>query len=340
LATFKSGKTDREKTAKSGPALPVADQTMALLLCITGWDPLPWLDRLKRFAPERDIRLWPDIGNPADIDYAAVWKQPAGVLASLPNLKAILSLGAGVDHLFADPSLPAVPLGRVVDADLTTRMSEWVVLHALMHLRQQRLYDAQQAARIWNEIRPCPAARELRIGIMGMGVLGQDAARKLQIMGFPVEGWSRSGAPVDGVTMHGAADLDRFLSRTDLLVSLIPLTPDTRGMLNRALFERLARDGVLGAPVLMNAGRGGLQVEADILACLDDGTLGAATLDVFETEPLPASSPLWTHPKVTVTPHNSAVSDEEAVGRFVLRQIERLEKGLPFDAPVDRQRRY
>ena len=313
---------------------------MSLLLCITGWEVAPWLERLRRLAPGRDIRAWPDIGDPADITIAAVWKQPPGVLAALPNLRAIISLGAGVDHVFADPTLPDVPIARVVDADLTARMSEWVVLHALMHLRQQRLYDALQRRREWNDIRPAPGAADLRIGIMGLGVLGQDAARKLKMMGFQVAGWSRTAKQIEGLETYAGEALDAFLARTDLLVSLMPLTPQTRGILDMSLFRKLARDGVFGAPILMNAGRGGLQIEADILAALDQGILKAATLDVFETEPLPASSPLWLHPGVTVTPHNSAISDEDAVGRFVLRQIERFERGLPFETPVDRHRRY
>jgi len=312
----------------------------AILLCITQWEVAPWVERLRRLAPHRDIRAWPDVGDPSEISYAAVWKQPAGVLATLPNLRGILSLGAGVDHVFADPLLPDVPIARVVDADLTARMSEWVVLHALMHLRRQRLYDKFQRQRLWNDLRPAPSARDLRIGIMGMGVLGRDAARKLATIGFTVAGWSRTRRDVEGIETFGEGELDAFLARTDLLVALMPLTPQTRGILNRGLFERLARDGVLGAPILMNAGRGGLQSEADILDALDDGTLGAATLDVFETEPLPASSPLWAHPLVTITPHNSAISDEDAVGRFVLRQIERHERGLPFETPVDGQARY
>jgi len=313
---------------------------MALLLCMTTWDPQPWLDRLRRLAPGRDIRAWPEVGDPAEITYAAVWKQPPGALSGLPNLRGIISLGAGVDHLFADAGLPDVPLARIVDADLTSRMSEWVVLHALIHLRRQRLYDALQRERRWQDVRPAPAARELRVGVMGMGVLGQDAARKLGMIGFDVAGWSRSGKTVEGIATFEGAALDAFLNRTDLLVALLPATPDTRGILDRALFQKLARDGVLGGPILMNAGRGALQVEADIVACLDEGVLEAATLDVFETEPLPASSPLWSHPKVTVTPHNAAVSDEEAVGRFVLRQVERHERGLPFETPVDSSRRY
>jgi glyoxylate/hydroxypyruvate reductase len=176
---------------------------------------------------------------------------------------------------------------------------------------------------------------------MGFGVLGQDAARKLKMMGFDVAGWSRSPKTVDGFRVFaGEEGLESFLARTDILVSLLPLTADTRGILNRRLFGRLARDGRLGGPVLINAGRGGSQVEADIVACLDDGTLKAATLDVFETEPLPQDSPLWTHPRVTVTPHNSAVSDPEMTARYIADQIRRHEAGAPFENVVDRARGY
>jgi glyoxylate/hydroxypyruvate reductase A len=191
-------------------------------------------------------------------------------------------------------------------------MSEYVVLHCLMHLREQRRYDAQQRQKLWDHDQIPPKASEVRVGIMGFGVLGQDAARKLRVMGFDVAGWSRSPKQVEGFRVYAGQDLDAFLARTDILVALLPLTPSTRGILNRKLFGKLARDGRLGGPVLINAGRGRLQVEADILACLGDGTLKAATLDVFETEPLPANSPLWTHPAVTVTPHNAAVSEPEA----------------------------
>ncbi len=313
---------------------------MALLLCITQWDVAPWLERLRRLAPGLDVRAWPDVGNPADITYAAVWKQPPGLLATFPNLRGIISLGAGVDHVVSDPSLPNVPLGRVVDNDLTTRMSEWVVMHALIHLRHQTDYQLLQRQKLWREIMPSPAAHELRVGVMGLGVLGLDAVSKLKVMGFDVAGWSRTPKQIEGIRTYAGGELDTFLGRTDLLVCLLPLTPATKGMLNRSLFEKLAHDGVLGAPVLMNAGRGGLQVEKDIIAALDEGILRAATLDVFETEPLPATSPLWSHPAITITPHNSAISDEDAVGRFVLRQIDRCERGLPFEAPVDRARHY
>jgi glyoxylate/hydroxypyruvate reductase A len=220
-------------------------------------------------------------------------------------------------------------------------MSEYVVLHCLMHLRHQRRYDEQQRQKIWLDDRFQPGAHHVRVGIMGLGVLGQDAARKLRGMGFNVAGWSRSPHAVEGLeTFAGAEGLDAFLARTDILVCLLPLTHDTRGVLNRSVFARLARDGRLGGPVVINAGRGGLQVEADILAALNDGTLKAATLDVFETEPLPPSSPLWTHPAVTVTPHNAAMSDPESIAEQIAEQIRRFERGEPLRNVVDPQTGY
>jgi glyoxylate/hydroxypyruvate reductase A len=210
-----------------------------------------------------------------------------------------------------------------------------------MHLRQQRLYDRLQAERRWWDDRHQPAAADVRVGVMGLGVLGLDAARKLKVMGFDVAGWSRGPKDVEGMaTFAGEAGLDAFLARTDILVCLLPLTPDTRGILNAGLLERLARDGRLGGPVLINAGRGGLQVEADILRCLESGALKAATLDVFETEPLPPDSPLWAHPSVTITPHNAAMSAPDAVGAQVAEGIRRSEAGLPPLHAVDLTRGY
>ena len=309
---------------------------MSLLVAITQWEPEPWIERFRRLMPERRVVALGESFDPAEVRYVASWKHPPGSLADLPNLKVIFSLGAGVDHLMNDRGLPDVPVVRVVDEDLTNRMSEYVVLHCLMHLRQQRLYDRQQRERVWWDDRFQPAAREVRVGLMGLGVLGHDAARKLAVMGFDVAGWSRSPKAVEGLrTFSGEDGLKAFLNRTDILVCLLPLTPDTRGILNRAVFAELAREGRLGAPIVINAGRGGLQVERDILACLEDGTLGGATLDVFETEPLAADSPLWAHPTVTITPHNAAMSDPESVGVQVVEQIRRFEAGEPLRNRVD-----
>lgn len=313
---------------------------MSLLLAMQGWHVEDWRARFEALLPEMPVVV---LGEPFDrraVHYVASWKHPPGSLGGLPNLAAIFSLGAGVDFLFADEALPDVPVARVVDPDLTTRMSEYVVLHCLMYLRQQHRYMRQQPAKLWDDDRHQPAARSLRVGIMGLGELGLDAARKLQLIGFDVAGWSRSPKTVEGLpTFAGEEGMAAFLARTDILVSLLPLTPQTRGIIGAELLAGLAKDGRLG-PFLINAGRGGLQVEADILAALDAGTLKGATLDVFETEPLPQDSPLWTHPLVTVTPHNAAMSEPEAVAALIAAQIRRLEAGEPLQHIVDPTRGY
>jgi glyoxylate/hydroxypyruvate reductase A len=314
---------------------------MSLLLAMTGWDVEAWRARFARHLPELETVV---LGEPFDrrtVRFVASWKHPEGALTGLPLLEAIFSLGAGVDHLFADTRLPDVPIARVVDPDLTARMSEYVVLHCLMLLRQQRRYQRQQAECLWDDDREQPAARAVRVGVLGLGELGRDAATKLRVMGFDVAGWSRSEKHLDGIaTFAGADGLQAFLARTDILVNLLPATPDTKGFLGAGLFAGLARDGRLGAPALINAGRGATQVEADILAALDAGLLSHAVLDVFETEPLPVDSPLWCHPAVTVTPHNAAMSEPDAIAALIARQIGRLERGQALEHIVDPVRGY
>lgn len=313
---------------------------MSLLVAVT-WQTQPWVERFERLLPDRDIVVLGQDFDKKAVRYVATWGPKPGSLSGLPNLEALFSLGAGVDHLMSYPDLPDVPIVRVAQDDLTHRMSEYMVLHCLMYLRDQRRFDEDQKAKRWKPDRAPPIAGDVRVGVMGFGVLGQDSARKLKVMGFDVAGWSRTPKDVEGFQVYaGEEGLTPFLNRTDILIALMPLTPDTEGMLNRSLFEKLARDGRLGGPILINAGRGKLHVEADILACLDDGTLRAATLDVFETEPLPESSPLWTHPRVTVTPHNSATSEPEATARYIAQQIRRHEAGEPFENVVDRKRGY
>ena len=194
-------------------------------------------------CPIRGIRVWPEMGDVEDVHYVAAWLPPADVVKSLPNLKVIFSLGAGVDAILSDPSLPKdKPIVRVNDPDLTMRMSEHIVLQVLMHHRQQRRIDANQTAKNWDQF-PQHAASSLRVGVMGLGVLGADAARKLSIMGFPTAGWSRTRKAVEGVECFaGASELDAFLARTDVLVCLLPATAETDGILNRTLFQKLSRN--------------------------------------------------------------------------------------------------
>jgi len=302
-----------------------------------GWDPKGWEQRFRALAPQHDIRVWPDaVGDPAGIRYACVWKPPAGLLAEFRNLKAIFSLGAGADDLLADPKLPDVPVVRIVDPDLTMRMTEYVVLHVLMCHRRQRLYDAQQRERLWFE-HGQPAAREVQVGIMGLGVLGTSAAQMLQRVGFKVAGWSRTPKTLPGVeAFHGAQGLEPFLRQSEILVCLLPATPATRGIINLDLLRKLRKHGVLQGAYLVNAGRGSLQVDADILAALEEGSLAGASLDVFPTEPLPIESPLWGHPKLTITPHNAAQAVPQTLAISVLQQIDRIEGGQAPENTINR----
>jgi glyoxylate/hydroxypyruvate reductase len=311
-----------------------------ILLVIQGWEPDEWLSRFRLLAGKREVVLWPEAVDPARIDYVCVWRQPPGLLAAFPNLKAIFSLGAGVDHLLQDTNLPDLPIVRIIDSDLTQRMVGYVVMHALLHQRQMKLYDAQQKGRCWRgHYEPPPG--EIRVGIMGMGVMGQATAKGLQAVGFSVAGWSRSMKNIAGVEMFsGEAGLEKLLAQTNILVCLLPLTASTKWILRYDLFRKLARGGALGGPFLINAGRGGLQVEDDILRALQNGTLAGASLDVFETEPLPLSSAFWTHSKVYVTPHNAASSDPRALVANIMAQIERYERGEPLQNQVDRKLGY
>jgi glyoxylate/hydroxypyruvate reductase A len=317
--------------------------TLALLIHggTQNWSPARWKRRFDEVCGDRPVWLLPEgDGHPADVHYAAVWKPAPGELAAFPNLRVIFNLGAGVDALMADSSLPKVPLVRVAVGDLTHRMTEYVVLHVLMHHRQELYLRASQREKCWQPKFQWPASA-ISVGIMGLGTLGSDAADVLKRIGFRVAGWSNSPKTIDGVEcFHGKGGLDAFLQRTDILVCLLPLTPDTRHILNRDLFGKLNRTGPMGAPVVINAGRGGLQNEADILACLDDGTLGAASLDVYATEPLPPDSPFWTHPNVVLTPHNAADTDPDEISRYVARQIARFEAGGALENVVDPARGY
>jgi glyoxylate/hydroxypyruvate reductase len=313
----------------------------AFLFVTPTWDGQAWASHMRKAMPTRDVRVWPDMGNIEDVHYVAAWLPPANVVKSLPKLKVIFSLGAGVDAILSDPSLPDdKPIVRVNDPDLTMRMSEHVVMQVLMHHRQQRRLDANQHNKIWDQF-PQHAASSLRVGVMGLGVLGADAARKLSIMGFPTAGWSRSRKSVDGVECFaGQGELDQFLARTDVLVCLLPATTETDGILNRDLIRKLARNGPFAAPVLINAGRGRQQVEVDILAALDSGELYGASLDVFHREPLPPESRFWDHPKVILTPHTAADSDPATICRYVTAQIARFETDGSLQNVVDRRRGY
>jgi glyoxylate/hydroxypyruvate reductase A len=308
-----------------------------VLLAVTGFNPQRWRDLL---AARREVVLEPDGEADPSISYAVVWKQRPNILAKLPRLKAIFSLGAGVDHLFQDPGLPAVPIVRVVADNLTQYMTEYVGWRVLDHHRQGMLYRSQQERRVWREPPQRPAG-EVSVGVMGLGHLGRATARALLALGFRVNGWSRKGEPMEGVEIfRGDAGLAPFLNATDILVVLLPLTPATEGIVDYRLLGQLRRRNAVGGAVLINAGRGRLQRDADIVRALDDGTLKEASLDVFETEPLPAESPLWGHPKVFITPHAAAMSDPVHLVHPMLDQMDAFDRGEQLRDLVDREAGY
>ena len=309
-----------------------------LLLHLSDVDEAAWARRYAEALPGVTVVRQSDSFDPAAVDYIFVWKPKPDAFDGLANLKAVLSLGAGVDALLKHPSLPDRPIVRFVDADLTQRMTDYVVAQVTFHQRLGTRFRRDQAAHRWTQLYP-PAASETSVGVMGLGELGTDAAGKLKGIGFTVLGWSRSPKQIDGVETFAGDALDAFLARTDILVCLLPLTPETTGILNYALFRKLRRR-LDGGPVIVNAARGGHQVETDIVRALGDGTLGAASLDVFETEPLPADSQLWALDNAYLTPHIAAISNIEAGVRYFSRIIRDHEAGGALPNIVDRQRGY
>jgi glyoxylate/hydroxypyruvate reductase len=292
-----------------------------------------WTVPLAKLAPDLEVPVHGrDKYMPEGIDYVLGFRPEPGLLKSLPNLKVVFSLGAGVDGFLADPTYPGnVPLVRFVDHGLSREMTQYVVMHALMFHRQQRYFDHAQTERKWHQTFPPRPTEDTRIGILGLGEIGTMSGAHLRDLDFQVAGWSRTRKNVAGIeSFAGMGELHAFLARSDILVCLLPLTPDTRNILNRETFAALPK----GAFVI-NAARGGHLVEDDLIAAIDAGHLAGAALDVFQTEPLPESSPLWAHPKIAVTPHVAGMSDPWAATRWVLDGMARHARGEKLANIVD-----
>ncbi len=286
-------------------------------------------------APELPFRLWPDIGDPAEVRYLAVWSPPENIAATFPNLELVFSVGAGVDQFDFSQLPPHVPLIRMLEPGIAEGMVEYVTMAVLALHRDLLHFIDQQREQTWREIRITPAAKR-RVGVMGLGLLGQAVLERLKLFGFPLAGWNRSPRTIEGVSCYaGRETLPDFLAQTDILVCLLPLTDETRGILNTGLFEALPH----GAQ-LVNVGRGGHLVEADLIAALERGLLSAAVLDVAEPEPLPAGHPFWSHPRILLTPHIASMTTPETAVEFVLDTIGRHRRGEALPGRVDRERGY
>ncbi|MEM9048910.1 MAG: glyoxylate/hydroxypyruvate reductase A [Pseudomonadota bacterium] len=297
-----------------------------------GW----WRDHMAALLPDHDVHLWDEVPDPATIRYAVVWKHPPGGLRRFANLHAILSIGAGVDHVLVDPDLPAgVPVIRTTGAALTQRMREYVCLHVLRMHRQCPTFQSARAERRWHQP-VLPPAPMRGVGIMGLGGLGQACATALAGLGFAVSGWARSRRALPGIAVYaGAEERDAFLAASEILVCLLPLTAQTQGVLNASLFDRLPRGACL-----INAARGRHLVEEALIPALDAGALSHAVLDVFRTEPLPDAHPFWDDPRIDITCHSASLIDPEAGGRLIADNIRRIAEGAPVPDLVDTARGY
>ena len=309
---------------------------MAFLIIATDVKTSSWVKHLSMQDPGIDIRIWPEVGDADDIEFVLSWHHPPGEFNKYKNLKCIASLGAGVDHIMRDPDLPAgVPVTRVVQPSMAQSMSEYAVLGVLNYCRQFDSFRADQSQKKWQPRIPLLAA-DMRIGIMGLGQLGKDAAKKLSYLGFPVTGWSQTPKDIEGVKcLAGEEALDDFLSQTRILICMLPLTPKTKGILNQKIFDRLP-----ASAYVINVARGQHLIEKDLLAALDSGHLAGACLDVFEVEPLPEDHLFWSHPKIIVTPHISSITYPKAVAPQIVENYQRTITGKPLLNVVDMKRGY
>ncbi|MDQ2187705.1 glyoxylate/hydroxypyruvate reductase A [Alcaligenaceae bacterium A4P071] len=275
------------------------------------------------------------LGDPAAVDVVVSWRPAPGSLDPFTNLKLVHSIGAGADNILAYPGLPAVHVCRIVDPDLADSMAQYVLWGALHFHRQFDAMLRDQAGKTWRRVLQHPAST-CTVGIMGVGVLGAHVATLLAHAGFRVSGWSRSEKSLPNVAMyHGQAQRDAFLAQVDILVCLLPLTPDTTGILDREVFDALPHGATL-----IHCGRGAHLDAEDLQTALRSGQLRGALVDVFPQEPLPATDPLWDAPNLIVTPHIAAVANDEAIVGQVLDNVRRLDAGLPLHAAVDPTRGY
>jgi glyoxylate/hydroxypyruvate reductase A len=295
-----------------------------------------WKKALQQAAPDIPIYAMGEEVSPEVIEMAAVWKHPSGSLRAFSNLKGIHCLGAGVDFILEDNSIPAgLPVMRVVDPFLASDMAEYVLAQVMAYLKGIHRYRLDQVSGSWL---PGPYKRigDVRIVIMGLGTLGRSVAELLLKSGISPVGWTRASDPdVDFPTFRGDKQRNAFLEQADILVCLLPLTPETRGILNYELLSSMPEGGLL-----INVARGPLLVDEDLIRTLDEGLLSGACLDVFHTEPLPASHPFWKHPRVHMTPHVASVSDPVSVAPQIIENYRRLKAGQPLKNKVSRKRGY
>ena len=290
---------------------------MAIALVVTDRDCTELAKALAQYLPQTTIEVWPDLRQKSDIKLAVLWKQPAHILQDMPQLQAVCSLGAGIDFIEADTSIPShLPIHKTVTPRLQQEMAQYVLTYVLEHYREVAKYRQQQNQSEW---RVHDLGTKPKVALLGLGEIAEYVAGILVQLSFEVEAYTHSSVHPSIPTHHGTSGLKRLVSDCDYLVNLLPLNSHTENILNLNLFQHCLRK-----PVLINAGRGGHQSEEDLLVALDTGLLNSAVLDVFSEEPLPADNPLWQHPKITITPHNAARSDRHQTALAIAQLYKEL----------------
>lgn len=305
------------------------------LICPTK-DPQPWVTAIQSLAPEISLRVWPNDGDKTDVTFALVWAQPQGIFSQYPHLKVIASMGAGVDNLLQDSSIPEqVTVVRMVDPRLVSQMGDYVLAAALNHVRQFPDYGQQQQQQQWQPLKP-RNIDEVTVGVMGIGQIGSAVAMRLHQLGFQVVGWSRRAKSLTNMHVFaGQQQLPAFLAASEILVCLLPLTHETKNILNVKTLSQLPQ----GAYVI-NVARGNHLVEEDLLSLLNNGCLDGACLDVFRQEPLPPDHPFWSHPKITITPHIASLTDPVSVAPQIVENYRRMTIGQSLFNQVDIRQGY
>jgi glyoxylate/hydroxypyruvate reductase A len=306
---------------------------MRISFCCSNTKAEPWLEGLRQALPGAAIEVWQP--GAAQADHAVVWAPPQQFLDQQPGLKGIFNIGAGVDALLKLKLPAGAKLVRIEDGGMAVQMAEFVSHAVIRHFREFDLYDREQEHARWGFRKP-NRREDFPVGILGLGVLGRRVAQALLHFEFPVRGWSRSPRQLAGVQCFaGPAQFDPFLQGTRFLVCLLPLTPETAGIMNRDNLSKLLPGGYV-----INVARGAHLVDDDLIALVDSGQLAGAALDVFRTEPLPPEHPFWRHPKITVTPHTSARTLRDETIAQIAGKIRAFERGEPVAGVVDIQRGY
>jgi glyoxylate/hydroxypyruvate reductase len=309
---------------------------MALMIVSPAKHPDAWIQALRQAAPGIEVLTRHEVGDPTSVTFALAWSHPPGIFAQYPNLKCISSMGAGVDHLLRDKDIPKhIPIVRIIEPKLSHDMFEFALAVIMNRLRGLTHYRQNQQQHYWKKQQYLNMA-DVRVGVMGTGVIGNYVAEQLQKTGFNVHGWSRSqGKETSYPKFHGVEQLQEFLSQSNILICLLPLTTETQGILNRNNLQELPK----GAWVI-NLGRGGHVVDEDMIHLLNSGHIDGANLDVFREEPLPEAHPFWKHPKIFITPHIASLTTPESVAPQVVDNYFRALEGRPLLNVVDHEKGY